>query len=65
MTTLSISQQALSHSYKEINAISTLQLWMDRYAQRKQLMQLSDMQLVDIGLSRKEANIEAKRPFWS
>ncbi len=64
MTTLSIAQYA-PYSHKVTNAFAILQLWMDRYTQRKQLLQLSDTQLNDIGLTREEVKIEAKRPFWS
>lgn len=44
--------------------MATLQVWMNRHAQRKQLAQLNDAQLADIGLTRQEALIEAKTPFW-
>ncbi|MQQ07712.1 DUF1127 domain-containing protein [Epibacterium sp. SM1979] len=32
--------------------------------QRKALARLSDVELADIGISRREADIEAARPFW-
>jgi hypothetical protein len=36
----------------------------DRHLQRLDLSQLTDEQLDDIGLSRREATREAARPFW-
>lgn len=41
-----------------------LGLWYARARQRAQLAQLSDQQLVDIGISRSEALKEAAKPFW-
>jgi uncharacterized protein YjiS (DUF1127 family) len=32
--------------------------------QRQALLQLEDHQLADIGLSRKQAEQEARKPFW-
>lgn len=40
------------------------QLWMARSRQRKQLAQLEDYQLEDIGISRSQALAEAAKPFW-
>jgi uncharacterized protein DUF1127 len=34
------------------------------WRQRRQLSQLDDAALNDIGLTRTEANAEARRPFW-
>ncbi|MBD9501862.1 DUF1127 domain-containing protein [Pseudomonas sp. BGr12] len=39
------------------------QFWR-RVRTRKQLMDLSDAQLKDIGVTREQARIEAMRPFW-
>ncbi|SDI34846.1 DUF1127 domain-containing protein [Pseudomonas panipatensis] len=39
------------------------QFWR-RVRTRKQLLELSDEQLRDIGISREQARIEAMRPFW-
>ena len=50
--------------------ISTSQLlalagtWHQRARQRRQLAELSDRQLADIGISRVEARTEAAKPFW-
>lgn len=65
MSTYSIAQSTTSFSsISEINVMATLQVWMNRHAQRKQLAQLNDTQLADIGLTRQEALVEAKTPFW-
>ncbi|AGI26673.1 DUF1127 domain-containing protein [Pseudomonas sp. MT3] len=39
------------------------QFWR-RVRTRKQLLELSDEQLRDIGVSREQARLEAMRPFW-
>lgn len=39
------------------------QFWR-RVRTRKQLLELSDEQLRDIGISREQARLEAMRPFW-
>ncbi|QRY80299.1 DUF1127 domain-containing protein [Pseudomonas sp. PDNC002] len=39
------------------------QFWR-RVRTRKQLLELSDEQLRDIGVSREQAKLEAMRPFW-
>ena len=39
------------------------QFWR-RLRTRKQLLELSDQQLRDIGISREQARLEAMRPFW-
>ncbi|MBB4862829.1 uncharacterized protein YjiS (DUF1127 family) [Pseudomonas nitritireducens] len=39
------------------------QFWR-RVRTRKQLLELSDQQLQDIGISREQARLEAMRPFW-
>lgn len=43
---------------------STLLLWRHNYASRRQLAQLSQGQLKDIGINRSEALEEARKPFW-
>lgn len=39
------------------------QFWR-RLRTRRQLLELSDEQLRDIGISREQARVEALRPFW-
>ena len=47
-----------------IELSKTLLLWSERYQQRKQLAQMSDHLLKDIGKSRNDAWQEAQKPFW-
>ena len=42
----------------------TLQLWMDRYRQRRALGKMSDHLLKDLGLSRSDAGREVGKRFW-
>jgi uncharacterized protein YjiS (DUF1127 family) len=39
-------------------------IWLERARQRRQLAQLSDYMLRDIGLSRADAWAESEKPFW-
>jgi uncharacterized protein YjiS (DUF1127 family) len=39
-------------------------VWQQRLRERRQLMQLSDHMLRDIGISRATAAGEAEKPFW-
>lgn len=43
---------------------SLLRLWRWRMRQRRELAQLSDFMLKDIGVSRMDAISEASKPFW-
>ena len=45
-------------------AISQVQRWAELSRQRRELAQLSDEMLKDIGLSRVDTLREANRPFW-
>ena len=38
--------------------------WLDRARQRRQLQQLGDHMLKDIGLSRADVEAEVCKPFW-
>lgn len=38
--------------------------WQDRARERRQLLQMSDRLLKDIGISRVDAVHEADKPFW-
>ena len=38
--------------------------WLERARQRRQLAQLGDHMLKDIGLSRADVEAEASKPFW-
>lgn len=48
-----------------MRVISMIELAVERRRSRLALMELSDEQLKDIGISRCEAFREANRPFWS
>ena len=39
-------------------------LWFERAQQRKELSELSDHQLKDIGITRDEAEMESNKKFW-
>ena len=36
----------------------------ERYRQRRQLMEMDDRQLKDIGVTREQAEREARKPIW-
>jgi uncharacterized protein YjiS (DUF1127 family) len=38
--------------------------WLERVRQRRQLGQLSDHMLKDIGLARADVEVEVAKPFW-
>lgn len=44
--------------------LGSWRLMLHRWQSRKQLRELSDQQLLDIGLSREQAWEEACKPFW-
>jgi uncharacterized protein YjiS (DUF1127 family) len=43
---------------------ATLALWRRRTAERQALLSLDDHILRDIGLSRREVELEGRKPFW-
>jgi uncharacterized protein YjiS (DUF1127 family) len=45
-------------------AIDRLWEWRGRARERRQLSELSDAMLKDIGISRAEASSEFEKPFW-
>ncbi len=47
-----------------LDALLTLEAWLDRREQRHALRGLDDHMLRDIGLSRSAAEHEAGKPFW-
>ncbi len=48
-----------------LNKIRTnLNLWIERVQQRKELSELSDHQLKDIGITRDQAEKESNKNFW-
>jgi uncharacterized protein YjiS (DUF1127 family) len=44
--------------------LDLLLLWQARYEQRRHLLELSDHQLKDIGLTRADIEQEAAKPVW-
>lgn len=44
--------------------VACISLWRCRARTRKQLLQLEDRQLRDIGIERSNAVEEARKPFW-
>jgi uncharacterized protein YjiS (DUF1127 family) len=54
-------------SHSATGWLHTLSFWMDRSRQRSQLRELADLDddlLRDIGVTREEALREAEKPFW-
>jgi uncharacterized protein YjiS (DUF1127 family) len=45
-------------------AVDAVLTWHQRARERRQLMELSDHMLRDIGISRSEAIGESEKPFW-
>lgn len=43
---------------------ATLATWQARHRQRRELRELDDRLLRDIGISRAAAEAEARKPFW-
>jgi len=59
--------QQLASSILADGWLRTLEVWIDRSYQRRQLgelAELNDYLLRDIGVSREEALREAAKPFW-
>ena len=47
-----------------VNLFTVVSTWHERAHQRRQLLDLDDRLLEDIGISREEALAKAARPFW-
>ena len=45
-------------------SLMTVSVWRERARQRRALKSLSDELLRDIGITRQQALLEAKKPFW-
>jgi uncharacterized protein YjiS (DUF1127 family) len=45
-------------------ALARLAKWQQRSAGRRELVNLSERELRDIGITRSEAEAEANKPFW-
>lgn len=44
--------------------MNTLKVWSSRTGDRRQLAQMNDRLLADIGLSRSEVHVEVNKYFW-
>lgn len=59
----------LSHVWQSIRVLlvrglDILRTWQQRHRTRRDLLNLNDRLLRDIGISRAEAEREASKPFW-
>ncbi|MDP3814109.1 DUF1127 domain-containing protein [Pseudomonas sp.] len=52
-------------SSKGATLVERWQLFYRRLSTRRALLELSDEQLKDVGLTREQARSEALRPFWT
>jgi uncharacterized protein YjiS (DUF1127 family) len=50
------------HRAKRLSA--TIETWLQRHSQRRALQALDDHLLLDVGLTRAQADEEAGKPFW-
>ena len=46
------------------NAIAVLATWLRRARERRELLQLTELELRDFGVGRTDALAEAAKPFW-
>lgn len=44
--------------------IETLLVWHDRWVERRELLELDERMLRDCGLSRRDVERVARKPFW-
>ena len=58
------TNRAAATKDKPLSAIDQLAVYYGRIKQRRQLLALDDRMLKDIGISRVDAIIEARKPFW-
>ena len=67
---LSVGRSALrAHKPRTVrgwigHAVRTIALWADRAEQRRDLAELDEPLLRDIGKTREEARRESEKPFW-
>lgn len=53
-----------AHLKSSTSTLRLLSMVASTYRQRRALARLDDNALVDLGISRKDADAEAKRPLW-
>ena len=56
---VSISLRKVLHSFT-----TAYRLCRERYRQRRQLLEMDDRQLKDIGITREQAEQEGRKPLW-
>lgn len=61
---LSVNTVAAAPARLLRGAVETLLAWQHRATERQQLAALSDYDLKDVGLTRTDAIMEARKPFW-
>lgn len=69
MSTFSTSRSEISRSSSSrgsaiLRVVAMIEMAVERRRSRHALLEMTDTQLKDIGLSRSEAFREANRPFW-
>jgi len=47
-----------------VRTLDRVLTWQERAAERAHLASLDDHRLKDIGISRAQADLEARKPFW-
>lgn len=47
-----------------VKALNIIVIWQERAEQRQSLYELDDRMLKDIGVSKSDADHEARKPFW-
>jgi uncharacterized protein YjiS (DUF1127 family) len=57
-------REATNFGPRLLRALLVVEGWLDRHHQRQSLLELDDHMLRDIGISRNDAEAEAKKPFW-
>jgi uncharacterized protein YjiS (DUF1127 family) len=65
MSMLTHESMINNHGFGLLAKISeTVHVWRQRQIDRRQLAQLSDRDLHDVGLSWSDVALEAEKPFW-
>ncbi len=66
MSTLIFQQkwERFSFSQELSLAVKTIQVWINRHNQRRQLANLEMSQIKDLGLTIEQVKAEVKKPFW-